>query len=43
MVVSALKNKAGKAAECDSVGDDATLCGVVREGLEQRELNDRKG
>lgn len=35
-MVSALKNKAGKAIECDTVGGDATLHGVTREGLEQR-------
>lgn len=39
---SDVKNKAGKATECDNVADDATLHGVVREGLEQRELKDMK-
>lgn len=36
VVVSALKNKAGKATECEHVGSDDTLQGLVREGLEQR-------
>lgn len=35
-MVSALKNKTGKAIEGENVGGDATLHGVMREGLGQR-------